>query len=603
MFRKNFAAITAALTLPFVLALTLLFAACPMPDDPSPGWALPAPSITDVTGGNAALTLTWGAVTDATAYKVYYHTADDSAGATQSGGDITATTATITGLTNGTLYYVWVKAKNAAGESDFSASGSGTPMAQAPAAPVISAVTPGNTQVTVTWGAVTGATAYKVYYHTADDSAGATQFGEDITTTTATITGLTNGTTYYVWVKAKNAIGDSSFSPSKSGTPVQLPAPSIIVFSKNGSLEVSWDTVTDATGYEVYYHTADDSAGATQFGGDITITTETITGLTNGTTYYVWVKAKDSGGTSDYSASQKAAPCDITNLKGYHQSSVSYSQGWSSNEWVFIDDGFVIDNGATTFTYYDTSTGAVGFAGNIAGIIAEDNTNGRIILKITDGGTWEKTVNYYYAVIYRNLSAYAVTEGGASKYGDYMDPINNGLPTLREAITEYAYSEAADSGYFAYPAQYYTKTVSPDTLSSILQGKWYYEDFVMYVTIRGNTFLYFIDGEDPPDRIYAPDDDGGANGGDFLGIAGEIVDCINNGASGILYIHTVVAGDVGYQNDKYEAVAWKNLAGNNIKFFFQSDNHASLADVKTAYTDPTNNSQFDDGGFYDFEKQ
>jgi hypothetical protein len=89
-----------------------------------------------------------------------------------------------------------------------------------PSAPRVSA---GNAQLTVTWEAVSGAAAYAVYHGTSDNSASAVQFGADVSATTVTITGLTNGTLYYVWVKAKNADGNTSgFSPSTSGKPGNL---------------------------------------------------------------------------------------------------------------------------------------------------------------------------------------------------------------------------------------------------------------------------------------------------------------------------------------------------------------------------------------------
>ena len=91
-----------------------------------------APGAPTITAGNSQLYLNWTAVSDATAYEVWYHTTDNSSAATQQGGDILSTSYTIYGLTNGTLYYVWLKAKNSSGTSGFGARASGTPIIQAP---------------------------------------------------------------------------------------------------------------------------------------------------------------------------------------------------------------------------------------------------------------------------------------------------------------------------------------------------------------------------------------------------------------------------------------------------------------------------------------
>ncbi len=86
----------------------------------------------------------------------------------------------------------------------------------APAAPVVTAAAG---QLTVKWSAVTGADSYQVWYSNTDDSGIAIQFGSDFTSTACLITGLMNGTPYYVWLKAKNSIGASGFSQNGSGTP------------------------------------------------------------------------------------------------------------------------------------------------------------------------------------------------------------------------------------------------------------------------------------------------------------------------------------------------------------------------------------------------
>jgi hypothetical protein len=84
-------------------------------------------------------------------------------------------------------------------------------------------------QLSVSWTAVTRATAYEVWYGVSNDSGSAIKFGNDVTGTTCTITGLMNGTTYFVWIKAKNSGGSSDFSPPASGTVIpDIPVSTVI---------------------------------------------------------------------------------------------------------------------------------------------------------------------------------------------------------------------------------------------------------------------------------------------------------------------------------------------------------------------------------------
>jgi hypothetical protein len=70
-------------------------------------------------------------------------------------------------------------------------------------------------KVRVTWNSVSGATAYEVWRSTSNSSDSASKLGE--CTSHFDDSGVTPGTTYYYWVKAKNSCGTSNFSSSDSG--------------------------------------------------------------------------------------------------------------------------------------------------------------------------------------------------------------------------------------------------------------------------------------------------------------------------------------------------------------------------------------------------
>ncbi|TND00220.1 MAG: PA14 domain-containing protein, partial [Gammaproteobacteria bacterium] len=118
--------------------------------------------------------------------------------------------------------------------------------------------------------------------------------------TSYAVTGLTNGTTYYFVVSAKDASGESPNSNEKSAIPVAPPAAPVLNTAVVGDKQVTltWAAATGATGYKVYYGT---STGVYGPQGPITVgnvTTSTVTGLTNGTTYYFALSAVNTGGES-----------------------------------------------------------------------------------------------------------------------------------------------------------------------------------------------------------------------------------------------------------------------------------------------------------------
>jgi hypothetical protein len=189
--------------------------------DAEPVGGLPpnAPTLDSATPGNAQVSLAWSAPSGGaapTGYKVKRGTSPGVYGTTIDVGNVTSYVNT--GLSNGTTYYYQIVAYNAAGDGTGSNELSATPAAGAtPSAPTLTSLVPTNTQIIATWGAVAGATGYKVRIGTSSGSYGAAVDVGNVTT--HTFTGLTNGTTYYVIVIAYNANGDSGNSNELSAAP------------------------------------------------------------------------------------------------------------------------------------------------------------------------------------------------------------------------------------------------------------------------------------------------------------------------------------------------------------------------------------------------
>lgn len=112
-----------------------------------------------------------------------------------------------------------------------------TASAAAPTAPVISNVVPGNQQNTVTWGAVSGATGYKVYFDTSSGVSTSDSVLDVGAATSIVHSGLTNGTTYYYKVQALGVNDDSALSNEDSGTPNLAAFANTLSLNLNGSTQ------------------------------------------------------------------------------------------------------------------------------------------------------------------------------------------------------------------------------------------------------------------------------------------------------------------------------------------------------------------------------
>lgn len=178
-----------------------------------------APTSLTATPGDALVNLSWTAASGATSYTVRRSTTSGS-GYVDAATNVSGTTYSDTGLTNGTTYYYVVAAVNAGGTGANSTQASATPVLPAPAAPTGLTATAGDASVGLSWSASAGAATYTIERSPNDNASFSVISSGSITGTTYNDTGLTNGTLYFYRVTAVNTGGSSAASNEASATPV-----------------------------------------------------------------------------------------------------------------------------------------------------------------------------------------------------------------------------------------------------------------------------------------------------------------------------------------------------------------------------------------------
>jgi len=165
--------------------------------------------------------------------------------------------------------------------------------------PVLQAAEPGNGQVTLRWSPMIGASEYKVFTSLTSGTYEAEPETVARSVYSYTVTGLTNGTTYYFVVKAVKEGADTEPSNEKSAIPFTVPAAptDVIAVAGNKQATVTFKAPSDNGGREITGYEVTVWPG----GQVVTSTTNTIviTGLTNGVSYTFTVVAINEAGRSD----------------------------------------------------------------------------------------------------------------------------------------------------------------------------------------------------------------------------------------------------------------------------------------------------------------
>ncbi|HXZ73943.1 MAG TPA: fibronectin type III domain-containing protein [Streptosporangiaceae bacterium] len=295
-----------------VEGLAVEASAVPVPTVPGPPTGLTAAP------GDQQVTLSWhppasDGGSPVTGYNVYQGTSPGGEASTPIAtvaATSPTTSYTVPGLVNGTTYYFKVTALNKVDEGP-GAEASAVP-ATVPGPPAGLTAVPGNGQVTLSWDPPASdggspVTGYHLYVRTTAGFNGGAPLAT-VPGTAVTVTGLTNGITYYFRVTAVNQVGEVPGAEVRD-VPVTVPGPpaGLTAVPGDGQVTLSWaapasDGGSPVSGYIIYRGTSPGGETGTPVNGSpVTATSYTVTGLTNGTTYYFKVVAVNAAGLSPLS--------------------------------------------------------------------------------------------------------------------------------------------------------------------------------------------------------------------------------------------------------------------------------------------------------------
>ena len=345
-----------------------------------------------------------------------------------------------------------------------------------PSAPDVQILNTDVSEITVIWDAVEYADSYDVQYR--EDNEAFKQY-RNITTSTATITGLKSNTRYYVRVRARSTSGLGEWSAAlETATNSAIPeTPDIpTVTAGRGEISVSWRAAGSAVSYEVWYRRANEDGEGQQFMPDeiITETSIVIGSLENNVAYQVRIRTVNPSGSSDFSPwSEARTPVANLPLTPAMPEIPNISSNGFTVTWASLA-------GAINYQVWLATENNI----NAAEIRGTVNTNAPLTMNVT--GLNAGTV-YYIWVRALNLNGQSGAYSPAAKCVTVLPPpVVTSITPAKERLTVNWSASASASVYDIYLSMFEDDTPSAFTIPT--------------ATVTNNTLVTV--GELTPNKTY-----------------------------------------------------------------------------------------------------
>ncbi len=325
-----------------------------------------------VSGGYVSINLTWNAVADATGYEIF-RSVGVNGGLTL---HTTTTSASYTdaGLASGTTHYYRVRAYRTIGGTKVYGGLTNTVSATTRALGTVTnplAVSGGFNRINLTWNAVTDATGYEIFRSVGVN--GGLTLHTTTTSASYTDTELTTGTPCYYRIRAYRMVGETKIYGGLTGTIWATPVLGAVTYaqiatSEYNVIDLTWNAVTDATGYEIF-RSVGVNGGLTLYATTASAS-YTDAGLVSGTTHYYRVRAyrmigetKIYGGLTNTLWATTRTLGAVTNAQaeagGYDSigltwSTVTDATGYEIFRSVGVNGGLTLHDTTTSASYTDT---------------------------------------------------------------------------------------------------------------------------------------------------------------------------------------------------------------------------------------------------------